>query len=137
MGSVTQEKGYQVGLTVGRYGADEGIGGGICQFTNLIHWLILHSPLTIVERHHHQLMDLFPDFKRTTPFGVGTSIVYNYLDYRFCNNTDKTCQLVFSMDDTYLKGYLYADKPPQDKYHIKTMDECFVKEGDDYSRWVK
>lgn len=137
VGSISKDKGYLVGLTIGKDGIDQGIGGGMCQFTNLIHWLILHSPLTIVERHHHQQMDLFPDYNRTTPFGVGTSIVYNYLDYRFLNTTTATYQLVFTMDDDYLKGYLYCDQEPVDKYHIRCVDEQFVQEGNDYYRCGK
>ncbi len=82
-------------------------------------------------------MDLFPDYNRTTPFGVGTSIVYNYLDYRFLNTTTATYQLVFTMDDDYLKGYLYCDQEPVDKYHIRCVDEQFVQEGNDYYRCGK
>jgi vancomycin resistance protein VanW len=29
------------------------VGGGLCQFTNLLHWVALHSPLEIAEHHHH------------------------------------------------------------------------------------
>ena len=28
--------------------------------TNLIHWMVPHSPLTITEHHHHGRFDLFP-----------------------------------------------------------------------------
>lgn len=53
----------------------------MCQFTNLIHWLILHSPLDIIEHHHHNRFDLFPDHNKKIPFGTGTSIMYNYIEY--------------------------------------------------------
>ena len=35
-------------------------GGGLCHLTNLLFWLFLHSPLTIVERSGHREKD-FPD----------------------------------------------------------------------------
>ena len=70
------------------------------------------------EHHHHDQIDLFPDFKRTIPFGTGTSIVYNYLDYRFKNTTDITYQLIIYTTDEYLCGELRADKRPDYKYHI-------------------
>jgi vancomycin resistance protein VanW len=34
-------------------------GGGLCHLSNLLFWLFLHTPLTIVERHPHQIKD-FP-----------------------------------------------------------------------------
>lgn len=84
----------------------QGIGGGLCQFTNLLHWLVLHSPLRIVEYHHHDGVDLFPDCGRQIPFGIGTSISYNYLDYRFQNPTGTTFQLLVWTTDTHLCGEL-------------------------------
>ena len=54
---------------------------------NMIHWLVLHTPLTVTELHHHSDA-LFPDVKRRVPFGTGTSISYKALDYRFKNTTE-------------------------------------------------
>ncbi|MCV4732570.1 VanW family protein, partial [Escherichia coli] len=82
------------GLTIAGNEASKGIGGGLCQFTNLIHWMALHTELDIVEHHHHDRLDLFPDYGRQIPFGTGTSIMYNYLDYRLKNNTSITYQIV-------------------------------------------
>ena len=45
--------------------------------------------ITAIEHHHHDALDLFPDYNRQIPFGTGTSIAYNYLDYRFKNTTNK------------------------------------------------
>ncbi|MGL5245021.1 MAG: VanW family protein, partial [Sarcina sp.] len=75
VGSCTENKGYKEGLTIQNGSASKGIGGGMCQFTNLLHWMILHSPLEVIEHHHHNEFDLFPDFNRVIPFGTGTSIV--------------------------------------------------------------
>ena len=82
VGRTTEKKGYKEGLTIAKGRPSQGIGGGLCQLSNLIHWMVLHSDLTIAEHHHHDGLDLFPDFGRTIPFGTGTSISYNYLDYR-------------------------------------------------------
>lgn len=80
------------------------------QFSNLIHWMVLHAPLTITEQHHDQF-DLFPDFGRQVPFGTGTSIFYNYLDYRFHNDTEQTYQLLVHTTPTHLCGELRTDAP--------------------------
>ena len=53
VGSCTERKGYRNGLTISLNEPSCGIGGGMCQFTNLIHWMVLHTPLTIIEHHHH------------------------------------------------------------------------------------
>ena len=35
-----------------------GIGGGLCQLSNLIYWMTLHTPLTVTERYRHSF-DVF------------------------------------------------------------------------------
>lgn len=125
----SKKRGYKRGLTISNGKPSTGIGGGLCQFTNLIHWMVLHSELTIVEHHHHDGFDLFPDFKRQIPFGTGTSIVYNYLDYRFVNHTDRRYQLLVWCDDEYLRGELRSDLPQDNSYHIHAENEFFSKEN--------
>jgi len=128
VGNCSQRKGYKEGLTISLGKPSSGIGGGMCQFTNLVHWLVLHTPLEIIEHHHHDGIDLFPDYGRQVPFGVGTSILYNYLDYRFANNTDITFQLITYTDEQYLCGEIRADKPLSEKYHIVSENEFFSQE---------
>lgn len=128
VGPDSEKRGYREGLTIANGRPSKGIGGGLCQFTNLIHWMVLHTELTIVEHHHHDGIDLFPDFKRQIPFGTGTSIVYNYLDYRFLNRTDRTYQLLVWSDGEYLRGELRADTPQNVSYHIHAEKEFFSEE---------
>jgi len=106
----------------------------MCQFTNLIHWLVLHSPLDIIEHHHHDGVDLFPDYGRKVPFGCGTSIVYNYLDYRFRNNTDSYFQIITYLTDTNLCGELRVCSPLENSYHILEEDAHFAKIDGHYYR---
>lgn len=129
VGKPAARKGYQEGLVLRGGHSDSGIGGGMCQFTNLIHWLILHSDLEIMEHHHHDGYDLFPDFGRQVPFGTGTSIFYNYLDYRIYNPTDAEYQLLISVGDTHLQGELRCSREQKYAYHIKTEGEGFVREN--------
>jgi len=129
VGSTTKSKGYKEGLTISNFRASSGIGGGMCQFTNLIHWMVLHSPLEIIEHHHHDEFDLFPDYNRKIPFGTGTSIMYNYLDYRVKNNTNHPFQLVVYTDGTHLYGELRSIELPETEYLIEAEDECFVREN--------
>ena len=134
VGSCTARKGYKAGLVISKGATAAGVGGGMCQFTNLIHWLVLHTPLEIVEHHHHDGMDLFPDYGRQIPFGTGTSIMYNYLDYRFKNNTDMNFQLIVHTDSKYLIGEIRAERPLNVSYHIAVDNEEFIKREDGFYR---
>lgn len=129
VGKCSASKGYKDGVTIFNDAVRPGLGGGLCQFTNLIHWIILHSPLEITEHHHHDGLDLFPDYGRKIPFGTGTSIVYNYLDYRFKNNTKNTYQLIISVSETHLNGELRSDNEQVYSYHIRAENEHFSKEN--------
>lgn len=130
VGRCREKDGYKEGLTISSGKTTSGIGGGMCQMSNLIHWMILHTDMKITEHHHHDQIDLFPDFKRVIPFGTGTSITYNYLDYRFKNTTDITYQLIIRVTDEYLKGELRSNKRQKYKYHISAEDVFFSKEKD-------
>ena len=130
VGRDCKRRGYREGLTIANGKPSSGIGGGMCQFTNLIHWMVLHSELTITEHHHHDGLDLFPDFNRQIPFGTGTSIVYNYRDYRATNNTQNTYQLLVHVTDTHLCGELRAIEQEPHTFHIIIEDEHFTREND-------
>lgn len=134
VGPCTKKRGYKEGLTISLGKPGRGIGGGMCQFTNLLHWMVLHSPLEVKELHRHDGVDLFPDFGRQVPFGCGTSILYNYLDYRFKNNTSNTFQIIVRTADTHLCGELRALEPLDMKYHITEEDRHFVRTGGEYYR---
>ncbi len=134
VGSCTARKGYKTGLILSKGTPSAGVGGGMCQFTNLLHWLVLHTPLEIVEHHHHDGMDLFPDYGRQIPFGTGTSIMYNYLDYRFQNHTDMCFQIMVHTDDKYLIGEIRAERPLDVAYHVSVENEAFVKRDDGFYR---
>ena len=130
IGNTTKSRGYKDGLTISNAQTKAGIGGGLCQFTNLIHWMVLHTPLKIIEHHHHDGFDLFPDYNRQVPFGTGTSIAYNYLDYRFKNDSDITYQLVVYVNDTHLCGELRASRELPFSYNIETENEHFIRVDD-------
>ena len=129
IGRTSEQRGFKEGLTIEKGKPARGIGGGLCQLSNLIHWMVLHSELTITEHHHHDGMDLFPDFGRQLPFGTGTSISYNYIDYRVKNNTLNTYQLRLKVDDEYLRGELRAVEPQPHSFHIHGENEHFSREN--------
>jgi vancomycin resistance protein VanW len=129
VGNCTRRKGYVVGMRLSNGDAVAGVGGGICQLANLLHWMFLHSPLTVVERSEHSF-DPFPDKNRVLPWGVGCSIVWNYVDLVVRNDTDITFQLHTWLDEKHLRGELRADRPVEHSYKVEARHEEFVRVGD-------
>ena len=127
VGSLSKRKGYLDGVVISSGKATVGMGGGVCQFTNLLHWMILHTDLEIVEHHHHNDLDLFPDFNRQIPFGTGTSIVYNYLDYRVKNNSNDVYQIVVYTTEEHLCGEVRCSVPMVTKVHIREEESYFYE----------
>ena len=68
IGKPAKRKGYVNGMVLHNGSFRTGTGGGLCQLSNLIFWMSVHTPLTIIERHRHGY-DVFPDSNRTQPFG--------------------------------------------------------------------
>ena len=129
VGSCTRRKGYIEGMRLADGAAVPGVGGGICQLANLLHWMFLHSPLTVVERSEHSF-DPFPDNGRVLPWGVGCSIAYNYVDLVVRNETTTTFQLRTWVGERHLRGELRADRELPLSYSVEARDERFEL-GDD------
>jgi vancomycin resistance protein VanW len=133
VGLPTKRKGYLKGMELSRGEARPGIGGGICQISNLIHWLGLHSPLTITERHHHSF-DPFPDDGRVLPFASGATVFYNYRDLQLTNNTNWTFQINLWLTDKLLEGELRIDTELEFAYHVFEKNHQFLRKENKYYR---
>jgi len=126
VGLPTKRKGYLPGMELTFGESRAGIGGGICQISNLIHWLVIHSPLTVTERYHHSF-DPFPDDGRVLPFGSGATVFYNYRDYQFKNNTAHTFQINLWLTEKCLDGELRTDTELDYAYHVIEKEHQFLK----------
>lgn len=117
IGKPSRKKGYREGMVLflGRIGSD--VGGGLCQMSNLIFWMTLHTPLTVVERYRHS-HDVFPDSNRTQPFGSGATCAYPHRDLMIRNDTDRIYQLCVRVTQTHLEGEWRAEAPPEFQYRI-------------------
>lgn len=133
VGHPTARAGYTDGLMISGTQLKAGLAGGLCQLANMAHWLILNSPLTVTELHHHSDA-LFPDDRRTVPFGTGTSVFYKNIDYQFKNTTDQPVQLLFWLTDTDLCGELRTTRPFPFRYRIVEEDSHYRKEPDGWYR---
>ena len=133
LGPAGKKQGYKKGLVISRNGMTSDYGGGLCQMANMIHWLVLNSPLEVTELHHHSDA-LFPDERRRVPFGTGTSVCYNNVDYRFKNNTDQDVQILVWCENGELCGELRSEREFPCRYKLVEENHHFRKEGDTYFR---
>jgi len=117
IGKTTKRKGYVDGMVLNNGGFGPGVGGGICQMSNLIYWMTLHTPLKIIERHRHGY-DVFPDANRTQPFGSGATCFYPHGDLMIQNTTNVPYQIKITVNEHYLHGEWRSAKPHHLSYQI-------------------
>lgn len=127
LGNTTKSKGYVDGMILHYGKVTTGVGGGLCQLSNLIYWMTLHTPLTITERYRHSY-DVFPDSKRSQPFGSGATCAYNYLDLQIKNDTNNTYQLVVYLNDTHLVGEWRSESQPMQTYEVYEREHLITRE---------
>ncbi|MGD6780690.1 VanW family protein [Sutcliffiella horikoshii] len=121
IGKPTKSKGYVDGMVLFYGTFKPGLGGGLCQLSNLIYWMTLHTPLTVTERYRHSF-DVFPDSRRTQPFGSGATCSYNYLDLQVRNDTDQAFQLKVRVEGDLLVGEWRSANLPIVKYKVYEKD---------------
>lgn len=136
VGNTTKRKGYQDGRIIIGNKLMPGLGGGLCNLANTIHLLVLHSPLTVTEFHSHSDA-LSPDHGTRVPFSSGTSVSYNYIDYRFKNNTSQDVQLLLWCEKGKLYGELRSEKEFPCYYEIIEENHHFHKENEKFFRISK
>jgi vancomycin resistance protein VanW len=127
IGNTTKRKGYLEGMILFYGKVGTGVGGGLCQLSNLIYWMTLHSPLTVTERYRHSY-DVFPDSKRSQPFGSGATCAYNYLDLQIKNETNHNYQLIIYLTDTHLVGEWRAEIPSTRTYEVYEKEHWITHE---------
>ena len=104
-------------------------GGGLCQISNLLCWLFLHTPLTIVERHGHDKKD-FPEPPSDAPLGVDATVAEGWLDFRVRNDTDQTFQLSLAFDDRHIIGRILSDRESGCVWQAANRSLQYVREPD-------
>ena len=136
IGKTSKKKGFKDGRILLKNELTTGIGGGLCNLANTIHLLVLHSPLKVVEFHNHSDA-LAPDEGKRIPLSAGTSVCYNYIDYRFKNTTSQDVQLLAWCEGDMLYAELRSAEKSPYSYRLIEEDHHFKKEGKKYYRISK
>ncbi len=113
----TARRGFLPGLILDHGHMRGAVGGGLCQLTNLIYWMTIHTELTVVERWRHS-HDVFPDAGRTQPFASGATCSWPSLDLQIENRTDTAYRLGLVLTATHLVGEWRAARPPMTSYEV-------------------
>jgi len=127
VGRPTRHRGFRDGMVLCEGRVVSGLGGGLCQLSNLIYWLALHTELTVVERWRHNY-DVFPDSGRTQPFGSGATVSYNYVDLQIRNETSITYQLHLWLTETDLCGEWRSLRPPTYSFEVYEQEHLITHE---------
>ena len=130
LGKCTARKGYKAARVLMNNKPAMAVGGGLCQISNMINFLALHSKLTRTEYHDHDWADLYPDFGTQVPFGTSTSTFYNYRDLRFKNDTPLTYQFIFRIADNHLHGELRSNRSQGGLWELETQGSFFSRGAD-------
>ena len=130
VGKTSRRRGFQPGRVIVNGRLTAGEGGGLCNLANTITLLVLHSPLTITELHHHSDA-LAPDPNgQYEPYRAGTSVNYNYIDLRFRNDSNQPVQLLARCKNDILQAELRAHKPFAHTYRLTAEDHHFQRQPD-------
>lgn len=117
---------YKDGLVVTDGKLKTAPGGGLCQMSNLLFWLFLHTPLTIVERHGHKIKD-FPEPPSDAPIGVDAAVSEGWLDLKVRNDTEATFQIVISFDDENISGQILTDSDMWDMFEVFNENPVYYR----------
>jgi len=126
VGKPSKRRGFQRGLQLSFGKLVPMTGGGLCQLSNLLHWMVLHTELQVAERHRHS-SDPFPDYRRHVPFGTGATVFYNYLDFSFINNSTGSYQIKVWIEEEFLCGEIRCSVDKNISYSIAERNHRFVR----------
>lgn len=126
------ETSYEDGLTVIDGKLTTSQGGGLCQLSNLLFFLFLHSPLTIVERHGHGTKE-FPDPVSDGTVGMDATISEGWKDLKVRNDTNTSFQISITFDLECIYGALLTDNDYPMTYEVTNGKPTYYrKDGDVY-----
>lgn len=103
-------------------------GGGLCQISNLLFWVFLHTPLKIVERHGHAV-ESFPSPDKEAVCGTDATINEGWLDLKVKNETAETFQISVSFDEKMIWGTILSDREPDKTYEVFNQSVSYFRKN--------
>lgn len=103
-------------------------GGGLCQLSNLLFWMFLHTPLTLIERHGHRIKD-FPEPPSDAPLGVDATVAEGWLDLRVRNDTEVTFQITVTLEGDAITGRVSTDQELGLRYEAVNENLVYTRQS--------
>lgn len=123
-----RETPYKEGLIVVNGKLTTTPGGGMCQMSNILFWMFLHTPLTIVERHGHEVKD-FPEPPSDAPMGVDATVAEGWLDLKVKNETDMCYQISITFDEEHIIGRILTDSDTGKFFEISNGQRSYYRQN--------
>ncbi|MPN43049.1 Vancomycin B-type resistance protein VanW [bioreactor metagenome] len=101
-------------------------GGGLCQMSNLLFWMFLHTSLTIIERHGHNVKD-FPEPPSDALIGVDATVSEGWLDLKVKNETETAFQISIVFDEERIIGRIFTDKDTGYAYEVTNGQPLYYR----------
>lgn len=128
VGRPSARRGFVDGLVLDHGHLTQAVGGGMCQLTNLLYWMTLHTPLIVVERWRHSY-DVFPDAGRTQPFGSGATCAWPVLDLQVVNRTQASFRLDVHLTQDRLVGAWTSSQAVGETYEVYEAHHVMTNEA--------
>ena len=103
-------------------------GGGLCQLSNLLFWMFLHTPLTLIERHGQRIKD-FPEPPSDAPLGVDATVAEGWLDLRVRNDTEITFQITVTLEGDAITGRVSTDRELGLRYEAVNENLVYTRQS--------
>lgn len=107
-------------------------GGGMCELSNFLFWLLLHAPVQIIERHGHRSRE-FPEPPGDKPTGVDATVAEGWLDLKLQNVSSGSLQICLNFIDgqpgqynAQLRGQVLAEQPNLPGFEICNGQVSYV-----------
>ncbi|MEB3829185.1 VanW family protein [Phormidium sp. CCY1219] len=129
VGKPNRHNGYREGRAIVNDQLQSTIGGGLCQLSGLIYFLILKAGITPQERHPHS-QDIYTEETRFAPLGSDATVVYGYKDLRFPNTLSTPICFRFNLLETEIVASLCSVKEIEEmevKFKVSPEDKGIKK----------
>jgi len=93
IGNAGLENGYKTSTVYSEGKVIEGVGGGVCQVSSTLYCAVLRTGLDVTKRYNHSLPVSY------VPGGQDATVAYDYLDFRFKNNTGAPVKIIATCSD--------------------------------------
>ena len=110
VGAPVAKRGYLEGRALVNGKLKAVMGGGLCQLSGILYYLMLQAGLEAIERYPHSA-DIYTDETRFTPLGSDATVVYGYKDLRFINSLSQPVCFRIDIEADRIIGELCTQDP--------------------------